>query len=128
MEIKTHRSINQELCGHPVELGPQTAHVRMTATPPMAADESGLLHGGFIFGMADYAAMLAVNHPNVVLGSVQISFVKPVQVGQVLDAYAKVTEVSGRKNLVSVEVKQGDIVVINSVMTCFVPDKHVLAG
>lgn len=32
----------------------------------MAADEYRLVHGGFIFGLADYAVMLAINEPTVV--------------------------------------------------------------
>ena len=127
MEIKTHASIDQSFCGTPQELGPGFARLQMVATPQMAADETSLVHGGFVFGMADYAAMLAVNHPNVVLGSVQISFVKPVRVGDTLEAFARVTENKGRKYLVSVEVKGGDVVVLNGLMTCFVPEKHVLA-
>ena len=39
---------------------------------------------GFIFGAADYAAMLAVNQPNVVLGAAETHFLKPSRVGDVL--------------------------------------------
>ena len=63
---------------HPVEVvGGSKAIVELTATPEMEADASGLTHGGFTFGLADYAAMLAVNHPNVVLGSAQTKFTSP---------------------------------------------------
>ena len=53
----------------PTDLRPGYAKVTMVTTPVMSADDRGLTHGGFYFGMADYAAMLAVNDPNVVLGS-----------------------------------------------------------
>ena len=52
----------------------------------MAADGSGLAHGGFIFGLADYAAMIAVNHPNVVLGAAEVRFLKPVVSGETVVA------------------------------------------
>jgi acyl-coenzyme A thioesterase PaaI-like protein len=44
----------------------------------MAADQRGLVHGGFTFGLADYAAMVAVNDPNVVLGAAEVRFLAPV--------------------------------------------------
>ncbi len=68
MEIKTHLAIDRRLCGEPLELREGFASVELTTTREMEADSSGLVHGGFVFGLADHAAMLAVNHPNVVLG------------------------------------------------------------
>jgi len=47
----------------------------------MVVDDHKLVHGGFIFGAADYAAMAAVNDPNVVLGSAEVSFLKPSKSG-----------------------------------------------
>ena len=37
----------------------------LTTDPEMAADDRGLVHGSFTFGLADYAAMLAVNDPSL---------------------------------------------------------------
>ncbi len=68
-DINTHEKINQSLCGKPVELTPGHSIVELETTPDMEADGSGLVHGGFIFGLADYAAMIAINHPFVVLGA-----------------------------------------------------------
>ena len=92
----------------------------------MAADKSGLVHGGFVFGLADYAAMLAVNHPNVVLGSADVKFLKPVQVGETLEARASVQKADGKKQLVEVVVNQGDKSVFSGWFTCFVLEAHIL--
>jgi acyl-coenzyme A thioesterase PaaI-like protein len=92
----------------------------------MTADESGLVHGGFVFGLADYAAMLAVNHPNVVLGGADVKFLKPVKAGESVYALADVTSVSGKKQMVSVTVQRGDEVVFKGDFSCFVLEKHVL--
>ena len=69
MDIVTHSIANHELLGtsRKVETG-REAEVELTATEAMAVDDKGLIHGGFTYGLADYAAMLAVNHPFVVLG------------------------------------------------------------
>lgn len=125
-QANTHLRINQSLCGVPITLGKGTCHVRLITTSVMAADEQGLVHGGFIFGMADYAAMLAVNDPNVVLGSAETTFLKPVRVGDCVDAAAKVTEEKGRKRFVDVTVSLGDTAVFSGRFTCFVLDAHVL--
>ena len=126
MDIRTHQQIDQALCGSPEELQPGYCRVAFTASPRMAADGKGLVHGGFVFGLADYAAMLAVNHPNVVLGAAEVKFLKPVSVGDPIVAEARVREVSGRKHLVEVVVARNAEPLLEGRLTCFVPDRHVL--
>lgn len=96
----------------------------------MAADEAGLVHGGFVFGLADYAAMLAVNHPHVVLAGATVRLHKPVAVGERLIANAEVAgvaETSGRKSKVTVEVSRDGQVVMSGTFDCVTLDRHVLA-
>lgn len=126
MDIRTHHHIDPELCGRPETLEPGFCRVSFTATDPMAADDKGLVHGGFVFGLADYAAMLAVNDPHVVLGAAAVKFLKPVSVGDTLVAEARVEEISGRKHLVNVTVSRTDASVLEGLLTCFVLDRHVL--
>jgi len=127
MDIHTHHLIDQELCGQPAELRPGYCRVSFTATSRMAADDKGLVHGGFVFGLADYAAMLAVNDPHVVLGAAAVKFLKPVAVGDHIVAEARVGEVNGRKHLVDVVVSRKEETLLEGQLTCFVLDRHVLA-
>lgn len=92
----------------------------------MVADDRGLVHGGFIFGLADYAAMLAVNHPNVILGSAQIRFLKPVVLGDELTAEAVLHDQAGTKKIVTVDVQRHGEIVATGEMICFTPGEHVL--
>lgn len=126
VDIRTHQRIDPSLCGTPRSLSPGGATVALTTTPAMAADDHALVHGGFIFGLADYAAMLAINEPTVVLGAADLRFVAPVVVGQEAVATATVTETKGKKHVVGVEVKVGDTTVLTGTLTCFVPPRHVL--
>ena len=128
MHPQTHLAIDRRLCGEPLEIGDGLAAVAWTALPEMAADERGLVHGGFVFGLADYAAMLAVNHPNVVLGSAEVRFLKPVTVGERLVARAEVEETDGRKSRVRVEVLRGEEAVMSGSFRCFTLENHVLGG
>jgi acyl-coenzyme A thioesterase PaaI-like protein len=126
---QTHLAIDRRLCGDPLEIGEGSAVVVWTALPEMAADERGLVHGGFVFGLADYAAMLAVNHPNVVLGSAEVRFLKPVTVGERLVAQATLEtpeETDGRKSRVLVEVRRGEEAVMSGAFRCFTLERHVL--
>ena len=76
--------------------------------------------------MADYAAMLAVNHPNVVLGGAQSRFLLPVVEGDVLIAEAQLVRKEGKKLIVDVNVKRKDDVVFTGEFICFTPVKYIL--
>lgn len=126
MKINTHQRIDPTLCGHPTAVSEGASRVTLDTLDTMAADESGLVHGGFIFGLADYAAMIAVNHPNVVLGAADVKFLKPVSVGDTVEARAKVEEVQGKKHWVAVSVVKDEDIYMQGMFTCFVLDRHVL--
>jgi acyl-coenzyme A thioesterase PaaI-like protein len=70
--------------------------------------------------------MIAVNHPNVVLGSADVKFLKPVRTNETVVAEARVDLEAGKKRKVSVIVQTGDEKVFEGVFTCFVLEKHVL--
>lgn len=127
MNIHTHQKIDQDLCGVPLIVENSYSKVQLQSSHNMAVDDSGLVHGGFIFGLADHAAMIAVNDPNVVLGAAEVKFLKPVKAGQSLVAEATVTNESAKKRLVNVVVKNDDMEVFEGAFSCFVLEKHVLS-
>ena len=127
IQPRTHLAIDRGLCGEVLHLQPGRAELEMTTLASMAVDETGLVHGGFVFGLADHAAMLAVNDPNVVLGAANTRFLKPVRVGERLLARAICTDASGRKRSVGVEVVRDEEPVMTGEFVCFVLDRHVLA-
>jgi len=96
-QIETHQNIDPSLCGHPLELKPEYSRFELKISDNMVVDDFQLTHGGFVFGLADYAVMIAVNHPNVVLGSSEVTFLKPVKRGESVIAKAKVIEKQGKK-------------------------------
>jgi len=124
--VNTHTRIDRGLSGEPIEIGEGCAKVKLKTTDLMAADEKGLVHGGFIFSSADYAAMLSVNHPNVVLASAQVRFLKPVKIGDELVFKGSVQKTEGKKFTVIVEGEREGEKVFEGVFLCVVPEKHVL--
>ena len=69
-----------------------------------------------------------INHPNVVLGAAEVRFLKPVKVGEVVVAEAKVASGEGKKSKVTVTVKGAEAEVFRGEFVCFSLDKHVLAS
>ena len=128
MDPKTHLQADPGLCGTLLAIGEGSARVALDTTRPMAVDAQGLVHGGFVFGLADYAAMLAVNDPNVVLGGAESRFLKPVRVGDRMIASAKTLDTKGRKREVRVEAAVNTEKVFEGTFTCFVLERHVLEG
>jgi acyl-coenzyme A thioesterase PaaI-like protein len=126
MEPKTHLALSPRLCGVVRELKLGHAEVELETTDEMRADVRGLVHGGFLFGLADYAAMLAINEPNVVLGSAETRFVAPVSVGERLRATAQLLGVDGKRHRVQVKIERGAQSVFEGTFVCFVPLRHVL--
>ena len=122
----THLAMDPTLSGSPLSLSEGKAEVELLTSPRMASDERGLVHGGFCFSLLDYAAMLAVNEPTVVLAKAEVKFLKPVVVGERLVASAEVVASEGKKRTVKAEVRRGEDLVLVGELLCVVPDEHVL--
>ncbi|HWB74127.1 MAG TPA: hotdog domain-containing protein [Nannocystaceae bacterium] len=126
MQPGTHEQIDHSLCGRPLSVGAGHAEVELVASDRMRVDASGLVHGGFVFGAADHAAMLAIGAPTVVLGSADVRFLAPVKVGERVLASARLDRVDGKKHMVEVIARTDAREVLRGVLTCFVPARHVL--
>ncbi len=125
-KLNTHLEIDNTLSGKVVALDSGYARVVLHTTNAMRADRFGLVHGGFVFSAADFAAMSAVNDENVVLGSANVKFIAPVRVGEVVIFEAKITKIKGKKEIVEVVGKVEEKEVFKGEFTAFVLDKHVL--
>jgi len=124
--IKTHEKINQNLCGEIVKMQEGYVELSLETIPDMLADEVGLIHGGFIFGAADYAAMLAVNEKNVVLVASDCQFLSPIKLNDAVDVVARVRHKEGRKRNVHVQAFVLDIKVFEGEFKTVITEKHVL--
>lgn len=129
MKIKTHKKIDTSLSGEVISLEEgKTATVKLKTDEKMVADEKGLIHGGFIFSAADYCAMITVNHPNVVLSSGEVRFLKPLKLGQTAIFKSQVLSFEGKKVFVKVEgfIENSNEKFFEGNFKCYILDKHVL--
>ncbi len=124
--IHTHEEVNLDLCGEVTLLEKGYVELKLTTTEDMIADSEGLIHGGFIFSAADYAAMVAVNEKNVVLVGSECQFLSPVKFHDVVDFVARVRHKEGRKRNVHVEGHVLDIKVFEGAFKTVITERHVL--
>ena len=124
--VKTHTKINEALNGEIIKLEVGYVEVRLTTLPEMVADDMGLIHGGFIFSAADYAAMVAVNERNVVLVASDCQFLSPVKLHDEVTVVARVRHKEGRKRNVHVEAFVLDIKVFEGEFKTVITERHVL--
>lgn len=124
--LNTHERINTVYSGEVVKLEVGYAKVSLETVEAMRADEVGLVHGGFIFSAADFAAMAAVNEPNVVLASCNCLFLAPVRVGDFVTFEATEHQKEGRKRNVTVRGFVHEIKVFEGEFKTVVTERHVL--
>ena len=124
--LTTHEHINRDLSGELLKLERGYVELRLITTSEMVADDQGLIHGGFIFSAADFAAMAAVNERNVVLVASDCQFLSPVKFGDEVNFVARVRHKEGRKRNVYVEGHVLEIKVFEGEFKTVVTDRHVL--
>ena len=124
--VQTHERINQDLNGEVIVMEEGYVELKLITSPEMVADDIGLIHGGFIFSSADYAAMLAVNERNVVLVASDCQFLSPVKFHDEVKIIAKVRHKEGRKRNVHVKAYVLDIKVFEGEFKTVITEKHIL--
>ncbi len=127
IDLKTHNLINPNLCGNLEDLQDGFARVRLVTSDEMVVDKKGLVHTGFVFGAANYAAMAAVNKPNVVLGVARCNFLAPLKVEDEVVFEATAHQTTTRKRNVMVVGKLSDVKVFEGEFAAVVLEKHVLS-
>jgi acyl-coenzyme A thioesterase PaaI-like protein len=128
MDQQTHERTSAEYVGTPVDIDNDRAVVELETTEEMAVDDQGLVHGGFVYGAADYAAMLAVNEPTVVLTGSDVTYPNPTRAGETVRAEASVTEDGDRPTVeVTATVAGRGETVLSGTFECAVLPDHVLS-
>jgi len=126
VSLETHTRINQDLSGEILVHEKGYVELRLTTTSEMIADSVGLIHGGFVFSAADFAAMAAVNEKNVVLVASDCQFLSPVKYHDEVNVIARVRHKEGRKRNVHVEAFVLDIKVFEGEFKTVITERHVL--
>lgn len=94
--------------GLPVAREPGYSRVELRTSVEMTAHGSDFVRGAVVFGLADHAAMLALDDPSAVVEAADVRFVKPVGVDQLIVAEANARMRIGKRRHVAVKVSQGE--------------------
>lgn len=88
-----------------VDIGPGRATITMTVKPEMVNGQR-IVHGGFIFTLADSTFAFACNSHNdrAVAAQGAITFIRPGKLGDILVATAREVSRSGRSGIYDVQV------------------------
>ncbi len=124
--LKTHLAIDKAFAGEIVQLEKGKCVVSLVTTKDMRVDDMGLVHGGFTFGAADFAAMAAVNDPNVVLAEATAKFLAPIEIGKTVVFEANASQLSTRTRDVKVVGMMGEIKVFEGIFKAVILERHPL--
>lgn len=108
--------------GAAVAATPGYSRVELLTNSAMAAPGSEFVRGAVVFGVADHAAMLALDQPGAVLQAADVQFTRPVRVDELIVAEAHARIRHGKKRHVTVTVSQGTAKVLEGEFTACLPD------
>jgi len=124
--LQSHTSIYEKYSGKVERLKEGFAEVHLEIVEDMLADKIGLIHNGYIFSSASFAAAISVNEKyGFVIGSM-VHFLTPVREHDIVVFKAKSRHKIGRKRVVDVVGRVHEIRVFIGEFTVTVMDRHVL--
>jgi len=125
-DLLTHAKIKSALSGTLIELKKSSAKVLLQTSNEMTVDEFGLIHSGFLFGAAEYAAVAAVNEENVVVIGCRSKFFAPAKLGDSIEFEAKGRYEEARKREIKVIGSINEVKVFEGIFHAVLLEKHIL--
>lgn len=124
-ELKTSNAIKLNLNGTTTFLEKNHAKTRFYTNADMVADDDGLIHTGFIFSAANYAALVAINEEFCVTIGARIHFYGAIKLGDVVEFEAKAHFDESRKREVRVMGKTKDIKIFEGTFQLVTLEEHI---
>ncbi|KEA46627.1 PaaI family thioesterase [Campylobacter mucosalis] len=124
-EIKTSPNLKLALSGVVTKLEKNHVKTRLFTTLEMVSDSEGLIHSGFIFSAANYAALTSINEVNCVTINARINFFGPVKLGDVVEFEANAFFDESRKRDVRVIGRIKDIKIFEGTFQLVVLEEHI---
>ncbi|CAD7286687.1 PaaI family thioesterase [Campylobacter suis] len=127
-DIKTSTEIKLSLSGVVTELEKNHSKTRLFTTAEMVCDTEGLIHSGFIFSAANYAALTSINLQNCVTINARINFFAPAKLGDVIDFEATAYFDESRKRDVRVIGRIREMKVFEGTFQLVTLDEHIFTA
>ncbi len=124
-ELLTHTKIKSTLVGNIVQLQKGYTRVLLEPTYEMVVDDFGLIHSGFLFGSAEYAAIACINEENVVIIASSCKFFAPAKLGNTIEFEAKSITSNARKREVTVIGTINHIKIFEATFQAVILENHI---
>ncbi|TLD97462.1 PaaI family thioesterase [Helicobacter jaachi] len=124
-DLEVCTSMPANIVGELVELYRHKAVVKFVPNERMIMDESKMIHAGFVFNSASYAAMAAINKKYSVLIASDVKFLAPIELGHEVIFKAEAIQSDTKKCEVKVEGYLLDIKIFDSIFHIAVFDKKI---
>lgn len=126
VRLVTHNKINTRLCGEAIDLKEGYAKIELETKPEMIVDSSNMIHTGFIYSGAAFAAVAAVNDPTALVVGSDVRFLAPIDTGNTIIFEAKTMQKDTKKREVRVIGVVLDIKIFEALFHVVIFEKHVL--
>lgn len=124
-DLEVCTGMSSAVVGQLLELYRNKAVVRFSPTEKMIIDESKMIHAGFVFNAASFAAMAAINKKHSVLIASDVKFLAPIELGHEVTFKAEAVQSDTKKCEVKVEGYLLDIKIFDSLFHIAVFDKKI---
>ena len=124
-ELIVCAEMSPNIVGELLELYRNKAVVKFTPNERMTMDESKMIHAGFVFNSASFAAMAAINKKYSVLIAADVKFLAPIELGHEVIFKAEAIQSDTNKCDVKVEGYLLDIKIFDSLFHIAVFDKKI---
>lgn len=124
-DLQVCTSMPSSIVGELVELYRDKAIVRFRPNERMIMDESKMIHAGFVFNAASFAAMATINKKYSVLIASDVKFLAPIELGHEITFKAQAIQSDTKKCEVKVEGFLLDIKIFDSLFHIAVFDKKI---
>lgn len=118
-------TINSTLCGGIVDMKPNYAKTTLMTSNEMVFDDEKLVHGGFIFGAAEWAAHVAINTPHSVTIGAKVNLYAPAKVGDMVEFEAHAYYEESKKREVKVIGTIKEIKIFEGTYQIVVLEEHI---
>jgi len=125
-DLKTHTKVRSNLIGTIISLEKSKSKTTLQTTDEMKVDNLGLIHSGFIYGGAEYAAVVAVNEENLVVISSKVKFLAPAKSGDLIEFKAIAKFEDSRKREIKVVGEINEIKIFEGFFQAILLENHIL--
>lgn len=125
IDLSVCNALKPELCGTILKHTQEEIITSFSPSKQMISDETNLIHSGFIFNAANYAAMCLVNQQNALTIKADVQFLAPIEFEQEMLFLASIKQSNNKKYEILVKGTLLDIKVFEAIFHISIFDKQL---